>query len=410
MSDEDQRKDEAGAEQEAMIDAFLKHVQGVNENVANARWEEVKFHLDALDATAPSAPPSVRQFGEALKGFALGFQQFAMGKTEADKEVALNHLVEAKNVLRQVMTEHREFADNPGFIQMALGIEGQILSVQEQIARGRGETDRAALLGQQRDRLFDEMIAALEPGHPTRNYFEAIKLFQEALPNFANGMQSLVEMNLDLAQTYLQRSSKSINDMHDLLSKLEIAELTAQAGKNAAEGFGLLVSGQDAYVRVLRTAIIGDVNRSDVEALEKAEQDFVNGAGLINRAIQVMPGAFLGLENLGPAAALQARLIHNLRTLCERSLSPKAITATTAPKVVFYFVGTFVVLLIGLPLSGLVVRLQSTDIGVLLLVSLIVSVIGAFGFEATRLVPLFDVFSRMLPWAGKSGDAKPNAS
>lgn len=77
------------------------------------------------------------------------------------------------------------------------------------------------------------------------------------------------------------------------------------------EGFGLLVGGQDIYVRALRTVIIGDVNRIDVIARQLSQ------------------------------------LTHNFRTLCERSLSPKQITRTTAPKVIFYFLGTFLVLLFG---------------------------------------------------------------
>jgi uncharacterized membrane protein len=70
--------------------------------------------------------------------------------------------------------------------------------------------------------------------------------------------------------------------------------------------------------------------------------------------------------------------------------------------VVFYFLGTFLILLIALPISGLVTELQSNDMGLLLIVALVVSLIGAFGFEAVRFVPLFKEFTRVLPWARQS--------
>jgi hypothetical protein len=225
---------------------------------------------------------------------------------------------------------------------------------------------------------------------------------------FGRGMQCLLEMDLDLAQQYLEESSKTVSAMHDHFSKANIAAVLPEAGKRAAEGLGLLISGQEAYVRTLRTAILGDVSRSDVEALKKAGRSFRDGADLISKAVTAAPAVFGGAD-LRPVAIQAGQLTRNLRTLCEQSISPKEITVTTAPKVVFYFVGTFVVLLIGLPVSGLVAKLQSSDLGLLLIVSLFVSVIGAFGFEAIRLIPLFEVFTRLLPSARQAEDKKGKA-
>lgn len=193
------------------------------------------------------------------------------------------------------------------------------------------------------------MVASFEPDDPIRHYFAALKHYQEAVLRFSRGMQALLEMNLDLAQQYLEESSQDFAVMRDHLNEAKLDALMFKAMKNAMEGFGLLVGGQDIYVRALRTVIIGDVNRIDVIARQLSQ------------------------------------LTHNFRTLCERSLSPKQIRRTTAPKVIFYFLGTFLILLFGLPISGLVGELQSKDIGLLLIVSVLVSVIGAFGLRPSDL-------------------------
>jgi hypothetical protein len=414
MSDLAETNDKARKEAPTPLDNFLEHVQDALKSVSTLRWDEVKFHLDSMDASAAAADPSEKPYIEALhepiRGFALGFQQFTTAKTEADQKKALDYLSGARNALRKVKAEQPKLTDNPGFAQLAFGIEGQILGVQERMARSRGDASEVAILNSQRAQLLRDMIDPLGPDDPLRHFLEASRLLEVALPSFSTGLKYLMEMNLDLAQTYLEESSKSVVEMREHFSKAKGDDLNAvifETGRNTAEGLGLLVSGQDAYVRVLRAAIIGDVNKGDVEALRTAERAFVDGAALLSKSVLMMPGIFGGVD-LGPIVLTQAKLTNNLRTLCERSLSPKVITVTTAPKVVFYFVGTFIVLLIGLPTSGLVARLQTSDLGLLLIVSLFVSVIGAFGFEATRLVPLFNVFPSLLPW-GRSKESAAKA-
>lgn len=404
MTNEQQRDDPDARETKATLDNILEHVKGTMQGAVNLKWEEVEFHLDSMETIAQTAPALVKQYIDALneptRRFVLGFRQLLRAEAPEDKEKALDHLTGARNALRKLMTE-QELTNNLSFVQFALGIEAQILSVQEQMARDRGEANVVARLVQQREHLLDDMIAMYEPDQPIRHYFEAVKQFQEALPKFKKGMQALREMNLDLAQEYLEESSKAFSGMQDHFSKAEVDALILKVGKSVSEGYGLLANGQDIYVRTLRAAIIGDVNRSDVIALEKAERRFLDGADLISKATEAMPGLF-GKWDPKPAARHASQLTHNLRTLCERSLSPKEITLATAPKVVFYFLGTFLVLLIGLPISGLVEELRSNDIGLLLIVSLLVSVIGAFGFEATRFIPLFEVFTRVLRWPRRS--------
>lgn len=400
MTDEQQRADSNAQETSASVDRFVEHVQGAMQGVQNLRWEEVEFHLGNMESIAETADdlekPYIDALHEPIRKFALGFQQCMTAKSPEDQEKALDQLTGARSSLRKLMTEHRELTSNPGMALFLLGIEGQILGIQSRIASSRGDADEVARLDQQSNHLLDDMMKRLKPDEPLYHFFGALKQYQEALLRFKRGMQALLEMNLDLAQQYLEESSKDFSIMREHLNKAEMDALMFKATRKAMEGFGLLVSGQDIYVRALRTAIIGDINRSDVVALKNAERSFLDGGDLISSAVEAMPSVF-GDMDIKPAAQGLSHLTHNFRTLCERSLSPKEITRATAPKVVFYFLGTFLVLLLGLPISGLVAGLQSSDIGILLLVSLLVSVIGAFGFEAVRLVPLFDVFTRVFP-------------
>lgn len=400
---------------EQVVDDFLEHLEGVMTSVINLKWDDVNFHLESIDAIAETAPAEAKEvidaFREPVRGFALGFQELVTGKTADGREKALAYLSSAKNALRKLLTERKEIADNPGFVQFAHSIETQILGVQEKIAREQGDFDRAELLSQQGAQLMAKMKDSLDPNDPMRKYLEAVNLYWSLLPNFSKGMQCLQEMNLDLAQDYLEQSTHGFIQVHDLLTSVQEDALILDAGRNAAEGFGLLVRAQDAYVRTLRTAIIGDVNKSDVDALKQAERNFLDGAERMWKGLSAMPG--IGSDfDIRPAAAVLAKMTQNLRTLCERSLSPKQITVTAAPKVVFYFIGTFIVLLIGLPTSGLVAHLGSTTLIFVLIVSLLVSIIGALGFEAIRLVPLLDALSRWLPWDRKSqkGSSKPQTA
>jgi hypothetical protein len=400
MIDEQHINDSKAQEEQTSLDRFFEHIQAVTDGVQNLQWEEVEFHLSNLETIVGTADASEKPYIDALyepiRNFVLGFQQLVTAKAPEDQEKALNRLTGARSALRKVRTEQRELTDNPGFVQFGMGIESQILSLQSQIATRRGDSNEAARLDQQRNHLLDDMIAGLEPDNPLRHFFVGLKLYQEALLRFNRGMQALLEMNLDLAQQYLEESSQNFSVMRDHLNEAKINALMFKALKNAMEGFGLLVSGQDIYVRALRAAIIGDVNRVDILALEKAERSFLDGGDLISTAVQAVPALFNNLD-IKPTTRQLSQLTHNFRTLCERSLSPKQITRATAPKVIFYFLGTFLVLLFGLPISGLVRGLQSKDIFLLVIVSVLVSVIGAFGFEAVRLVPLFEVFTRMLP-------------
>src|ERR1044072_6158834 len=257
MIDEQQINDANVQAEETSFDRFSEHVEGAMAGIQNLRWEQVEFHLSNMETIVGTADASEKPYIDALyepiRKFAIGFQQWVTAKAPEDQEKALNELTGARDFLRKLRTEQRALAENPGFIQFGLGIEGQILGIQAQIARNRGDVNEAARLEQQRDNLFEDMLAGFEPDNPMRHFFGALKEYkEEALPRFSKGMQALLEMNLDLAQQYLEESSQSFRVMRDHLNRAELDALMFKALKNAMEGFGLLVDGQDTYVRALR--------------------------------------------------------------------------------------------------------------------------------------------------------------
>lgn len=412
MTNEQQGNEQGIRETQTTLDTFLEHAQGVTQSLLNLKFKDVRYHLDSIEAIYESADESERQILDLLhipiKEFALGFQQRSTAKTPEDQEQALAHLTAARDALRKTREDHQKRSKSPDFVQFALGVELTLLTFQAEIAKAQDDKEQEALLKAQCDRLIEDMISPLEPDDPNRLFLEAVKLFQDALPKFGKGMVALQEMNLDLAQQYLQEASESLSEMQDRFSKAEIHELMVKVPRLVLEGFALLIRAHDVYVRTLRKAIVGDVNRSDIEALERAERDFIDGADQVAEGASMMPSLFGGMD-LRPKAKALSQLTRNLRTLAERSLTPTQLTRTGAPMAMIYFIGTFLVLLLGLPISGLVTELDSSDLGLLVIVSLLVSVIGTFGLQATKLVPLFEViarlfkaFARLVPWGRRS--------
>lgn len=160
MTDEQRRDDSNVQETQTTFDIFQEHVQGAMQNIQNLRWEEVEFHLSGMETIVGTADasekPYIHALYEPIRKFALGFQQLVNAKAPEDQEKALDQLTGARNSLRKLRTEQREMTENPGFAQFGLGIESQILGIQSQLARSRGDVNEAARLEQQRDHLFDD--------------------------------------------------------------------------------------------------------------------------------------------------------------------------------------------------------------------------------------------------------------
>lgn len=409
---EEQESQMATADSGTAVDKFIEHMEGAMKNTLNFRFDEAQFHLDQMQTLVHSilepdklpADGFIKLVGE----FVMGNQQLAVAETEQDRQAALTHLKASKNAARNMRIEHSDLANNPGLFQMALGIDAQVLAIQTRIAQERGDAKEVERLSAQSESVFNEIVESLGPDMPMRYFLEGIKSMKEAVPKFVMGVSAAADMNLDLAQQYLRESSEAFAAMNEHFQKAENEIAMVQSSTRVGDGFRLLARALDFYVSTLRAAIIGDVSKPDVERLAEAERGALDGAALIAKGVSAAPGFFGGM-NLQPYADVLSKLARNLRGLCARSLSPKEISRSASPRALIYFLGTFTVLAVALPLTGLLQKLYFAEVIVLLVISLIISLIAAFGFESIRLIPWFDVFARFVPSSRDSAKEKPSA-
>ena len=402
----------ASSDSETTFGKFLGHSEQVYANVLNFKFDDAQFYFDKMKSLIPLIAEPERLLANdflTLAGeYMMGSQRLFVAKTLEDRQAGLAHLSGAKDTLRNLLANNADLANNPGFIQMGLGLGAQILAVQRKLALDRGDSDEAARLEAQAESGLDEIIKSTGPENPIYWFLRGCKSMQEAMPKFAASIRAAGEMNLDLAQQYMRDASESFSTMKSCFGKGGTDAVMTQGSSRLGNGFGLIAQALDSYVNVLRAAIIGDISKTNVEALAEAERNALDGATEITKAARAAPG-FVGGLDMQPYANALAVWIRNLRALGERSLSPKEISRSASPRAIIYFLGTFVVLVLALPISGLVQKINFAEIGVLLVVSLIISLIGAFGFESTRLMPWFNVLAGFMPGSRSSAKETPKA-
>jgi hypothetical protein len=287
---------------------------------------------------------------------------------------------------------------------MTFGMEQRILSEQINVAEAHGDEGEMTRLTQQLLQSQKDCLSQLEKDNPYRYSLQAVIILTEVLPSFNRGSKALREMNLDLAQQYLEDSSQSASRALRSIDEVDSNNITLSSIKDLITGIALWIRGDFIYIKALRTSILGGVSKKHIRDLEKVERDFLDAADLIKKAFASGADVAWGKGIDFSSLAQQSDISKNFRALCERSLSPQKVAQIAAPKVVLFFLGTFLVLVFGLPASGLISELTSRDLGFVLIVSMFVSVIGTFGFEANRLIPIFDIFTKMLPWSSGNKD------
>jgi len=391
---------------------FFEHMSEAFTNAINLKFEDAEFHVDGMKgemaAVSEVDPALSSNFLAVTSGFVTGLKRLSSAKTPEDRRAGLGDLSAAKNGLRNVR-EHPDFKKNPGLMQMALGLEAQIRGAQIQLARDRADIEEVKRLEAQHVSAMDEMILSTSPEDPLHWFLQGCKSMQAATPRLAASIGAAGQMNLDLAQKYMRDACALFETMESNFRRAGADNLMAQSAIRIGSGFGLIAQALDSYINVLHAAIVGDVGKSNVEALSQAERNSLDGGSEMKAAAAAAPGFFPGSEGILSYAESLATWIRNLRALCERSLSPKAISRSASPRAVIYFLVVFVVLLLALPFSGLVQKVSFMEVGFLLIISAVISLISAFGFESTRLMPWFDVIGRFIPGGRSPEKSKPNS-
>jgi hypothetical protein len=396
---------------EKLTEEFSQCIKSATDNTINFRFEEAQLNLEQM-ATVIGQMPEEEQavandFLSYVRDFVEGNRLLQFASSNDDREAALGHLTHAKQTLRRMRT-NKEMAGSAGLIPTVLGIEGQIRGVQMRLARDRGDTKELERLAAQAEAGLNDLIKSIPPEESEHWFLRGCKAMQEALPKFLASVRAAAEMNLDLAEQYLRDASSSFEQMKENFDRAGSEAAMAQSAARCGKGFDLIARSLGSYVNVLRAAIVGDITKSDVDALAEAERNVLDGAVEIAKATAAAPGFFAGLD-MQPYAAQLSTLTRNLRALGQRSLSPKAISRSASPRAVIYFVIVFAVLLFALPASGLVQKINFLDVVFLIVISAVISLISAFGFESIRLIPWFDVLARFSPGGSKAPSPKKNS-
>ncbi len=213
---ENENNSSVAPDSEKTVEGFYDHFSQAFVSAGDFKFEDAQFHLDRMKTLASHLTeperPLATDFLTLAGEYIMGNQGLSIAKTSEDRQAALAHLSKAKNTLRNLRAS-KAFENNAGFMQMALGLDSQVLGVQTQLAQDRGDFDEVARLKAQIESGLDEMIKSTAPEDPVHSFLRGVKSMQEAMPKFAASIQAAGEMNLDLAQQYMRDASKSFATM-----------------------------------------------------------------------------------------------------------------------------------------------------------------------------------------------------
>ncbi len=378
-----------------LADEVAKHLDAAVPNIYNLHWDEAYYHLDKMQTLAAKLGGEAGAFFEKLEGMmrlmAQGLKLGVVAKQQSDFANALVPLHQARDILHEIPDIFPEFTKEDGYAQMRTGLEMQIVSLQLRIASQLGDAQQVQTLSAQRDALMNEMLTALGADDPMRFYLQGVQVWNRALPIISDTTNALVRLDLESAKRSFTDANTLLTEADQLFAKTNPDTVLLQGPKNLLHALALVFGARERHVNTLFTAITGDVTKSDIEQLQQADSQLAEGARLLSQpgalAIGMTPD---GLADLLRSFTLQREVTRNLRLLCERSLTPKEISRSASPRILIYFIGTFVVILLALRWTALINALDVPAIGFLVLMSFVSSLVGTFGFEALRFLPLFE--------------------
>lgn len=366
--------------------------------------EQISQHLDAAAKClfgAVGGPPEALEHalaaqalaknlsgttGDQLSKLTDAYQHFVLGFTSLAKKEdlgkALEHFLEAKKLARSLKELYPADTNTQGLLQFELGVEQKILEVKIASAQG-AELEQ---LTAKRDEIMKNMVASLAPDDPSRHFFAGLTSYMQALQSFEQSSTALVKLNLEDASQYIEEANALMKTAQESFGKFETAPFALQNVANMVRGFGKVLAAQEAYVRTLYDAVVGEVREHHLASLKAADKQLLEGHELIEKSAPVMMGQIgalfeFPLESVTQSINFQREVILNLRHLVERGLDPKEITRRASSRFLIYFVLTFLVVLFGSRFSGLVTSFSGNVVVSILFISLLVSVIASYGYE-----------------------------
>jgi hypothetical protein len=381
---------------DAKLDAVVKHVNAGLLSTMNAQWEDAHDELDKVKPLLADLPEEgaafLGKFHQILQDVISGLQMSVEATDEDALKAALKHLTDARQQLRDLGEAYAEYSSTASYQQMRLGLEMHIASVARNLAVRLGDEQQAARLSAQQQKTQDEIFALLPPDDPMRNLIQCLRLWNRATPLLDESSKALAVLDLDGHLRYVQEANDLFQQAHEQLEKVPKDLVLFAVIEKIGRALTQVIAAQKTYAHVLHTAVTGDVVKGDLDRLNEADRQLVEANRVLAEVGGVYGTAVVNQKVFADSIAIQRQRTQNLRYLCERSLSPRVISRGASPRLMVYFVGTFLVLLFALRVSGLISQLDLPAIGLLVLMSFIACLVSVFGFEALRFVPLFETF------------------
>jgi len=387
-------------------EALLHHVKRAEEAALNRQWDDVEYHFNQAEALAADMPEQLKNLStQMIKILAIIFDVVKQGVEHEDsgeKDLAetTDKLRQAKDLLRSLMTNYRQPELVGPMLTMAVVLNSQISNTELAIAKRRGDTRQIALLTAQQQNFYADFVKMLGPEDPLRYLFEALLLMPKVRQPAESGMRAVRELALEDANRYLAEAEPIIGQIEAYLNKAPTGFFNVVT-KGTVKAYSLLVNSQREYSHVLHSAIIGNVTQEQVKMLEEGDKQMRESVALLEKYLPTFPRFreedLLGLKSFFED---QRKMMGNLRRMCERSLTVKEISRAAFPRVIVFFLVTFLILLFALPLSGLISELNFSALAFIIFVAFVASLIASFGFESLRLLPWFEglgsIFKRIL--------------
>lgn len=297
----------------------------------------------------------------------------------------------SEDELRQVLERlekcsHPALSESRGWV---LGLNQQVLQARSRLRKLESASILAEIqsLEEQHRAASRELAQIADPGSLERLTLEALLIYSEACGLLGQATAAQVRLELENATTYLQEASVKFNCAVENLNAVPRENELVRVIKGMASGLDKWVGAQKIYFSVLQKALTGGATAGSLVELERAEQLFLKtGMDLQeygNRLARLTRQPTANFVVLGEQLS---RVAKNLRQLCLSALRPRSVAAQSAPRFFAFFMITFLVLLAGMRLSGLVAELNAGSLSGLLGMCLTVSSVSSFGLDGVRVV------------------------
>ncbi|MGE3107115.1 MAG: hypothetical protein AB7G11_05155 [Phycisphaerales bacterium] len=277
-----------------------------------------------------------------------------------------------------------------------LAMQLQRLGAMARLADLQGDSARAAALRQEQTATQARLISALPEDNPWRLFMKSNEVFARAVQSFGLANAAAGELDLAAANRFLEQTAAGIAETESLLSRAGEMPGFIRSVFEAMSGMRQSMLAVQRYTIVFEQIVTGQSMPEHARELDAASQQARLGMQQI-RESKFNPQGLAGFE--GFTGVFVARCA-NLKTIIERSGGASTRHVKLAPRVVLFFLLTFVLTMATFRLTGLVKEISLPMLVACAVIALVVSVIGAFAMDANRLIPLFKATGMRMPKVG----------